>query len=117
MASGEAAMAYSRGAVERAMKVQEVILRAIDGKLTWIPAADPVAQAGPGRRRAAAARALSRALSGVQRPAFPPTRAAPAWRALLLCVREESPARRRPRRQAPAPRPASAAPRAARLLR
>src|SRR6267143_4198591 len=40
MASGEAAMAYSRGAVERAMKVQEVILRAIDGKLTWIQAAD-----------------------------------------------------------------------------
>ena len=33
-------MAYSRGAVERAMKVQEVILRAIDGKLTWVQAAD-----------------------------------------------------------------------------
>jgi len=33
-------MAYLRGAVERAMKVQEVILRAIDGKLTWIQAAD-----------------------------------------------------------------------------
>jgi transposase len=40
MASGEEAMAYSRGAVERAMKVQEVILRAIDGKLTWVQAAD-----------------------------------------------------------------------------
>src|SRR6058998_4435500 len=40
MASGEGAMAYSRGAVERAMKVQEVILRAIDGKLTWVQAAD-----------------------------------------------------------------------------
>src|SRR5207249_2521020 len=36
----EEAMAYSRGAVERAMKVQEVILRAIDGKLTWVQAAD-----------------------------------------------------------------------------
>src|SRR5882762_11186219 len=40
VASGEEAMAYSRGAVERAMKVQEVILRAIDGKLTWVQAAD-----------------------------------------------------------------------------
>src|SRR6267143_3073478 len=40
VASGEAAMAYSRGAVARAMKVQEVILRAIDGKLTWVQAAD-----------------------------------------------------------------------------
>ena len=33
-------MAYSCSAVERAMKVQEVILRAIDGKLTWVQAAD-----------------------------------------------------------------------------
>ncbi len=33
-------MAYSCRAVERAMKVQEVILRAIDGKLTWVQAAD-----------------------------------------------------------------------------
>src|SRR6266576_6966110 len=40
VASGEEAMAYSRGALERAMKVQEVILRAIDGKLTWVQAAD-----------------------------------------------------------------------------
>jgi hypothetical protein len=38
--SGERVMAFSRGAVERAMKVQEVILRAIDGKLTWAQAAD-----------------------------------------------------------------------------
>jgi len=33
-------MAYSLGAVERAMKIQEVILRALDGKLTWLQAAD-----------------------------------------------------------------------------
>ena len=33
-------MAYSLGAVERAMKVQEVILRAVDGQLTWLQAAD-----------------------------------------------------------------------------
>lgn len=33
-------MTYPCGAVERAMKVQEVILRAIDGKLTWPQAAD-----------------------------------------------------------------------------
>src|SRR5437016_14403093 len=40
MAPEEVAMAYSLGAVERAMKIQEVILRAIDGKLTWLQAAD-----------------------------------------------------------------------------
>jgi len=33
-------MAYSRGAVERAVKMQKVILWAIDGKLTWVQAAD-----------------------------------------------------------------------------
>src|SRR5947207_6631682 len=40
MATEEVAMAYPPGAVERAMKVQEVILRALDGKLTWLQAAD-----------------------------------------------------------------------------
>src|SRR5881392_2238799 len=40
MAAEEVAMAYSLGAVERATKVQEVILRALDGKLTWLQAAD-----------------------------------------------------------------------------
>src|SRR5262247_468882 len=33
-------MAYPVGAVERAMKVQEVILRALSGQLTWPQAAD-----------------------------------------------------------------------------
>jgi len=33
-------MAYAPGAVERAMKVQEVILRALSGQLTWPQAAD-----------------------------------------------------------------------------
>lgn len=33
-------MAYALGAVERAMKVQEVIVRALAGKLTWLQAAD-----------------------------------------------------------------------------
>ena len=33
-------MAYAPGAVERAMKVQEVLLRAIAGQLTWIQAAE-----------------------------------------------------------------------------
>jgi len=33
-------MAYPPGAVERAMKVQEVILRALDGKLSWLQAAE-----------------------------------------------------------------------------
>ena len=33
-------MAYAAAAVERAMKMQEVILRALAGTLTWIQAAD-----------------------------------------------------------------------------
>ena len=33
-------MAYPLGAVERAMKVQEVVLRTLDGKLSWLQAAD-----------------------------------------------------------------------------
>jgi transposase len=40
MAPEEVAMAYPPGAVERAMKVQEVILRAIAGQLSWIQAAE-----------------------------------------------------------------------------
>lgn len=33
-------MAYAAGAVERAMKVQEVLLRAVTGQLSWIQAAE-----------------------------------------------------------------------------
>src|SRR5262247_2611836 len=33
-------MAYAVGAVERAMKIQEVILRALSGQLSWVQAAD-----------------------------------------------------------------------------
>ncbi len=33
-------MAYTPGAMERAMKVQEIILRALSGQLTWLQAAD-----------------------------------------------------------------------------
>ena len=33
-------MAYPHRAVERAMKVQEVIMRALAGQLTWLQAAD-----------------------------------------------------------------------------
>src|SRR5215472_3368045 len=40
MGTEEVPMAYALGAVERAMKVQEVILRALAGKLTWLQAAD-----------------------------------------------------------------------------
>jgi hypothetical protein len=40
MAIEEVAMAYPPGAVERAMKVHEVILRALDGQITWIQAAE-----------------------------------------------------------------------------
>src|SRR2546426_601885 len=51
MAAEEVAMAYSLGAVERAMKVQEVILRAVDGKLTWLQAADILGRSARGRHR------------------------------------------------------------------
>src|SRR5919201_4773864 len=40
MATEEVAMAYPPGAVERAMKVQDVIVQALAGKLTWLQAAD-----------------------------------------------------------------------------
>jgi hypothetical protein len=40
MATEEVAMAYPLDAVERAMKVREVILQALAGKLTWLQAAD-----------------------------------------------------------------------------
>jgi hypothetical protein len=40
MATEEVAMAYPPGAVERAMKAHEVIMRALDGQLTWIQAAE-----------------------------------------------------------------------------
>src|SRR5262249_59198382 len=40
LATREVAMAYTSGAVERAMKAQEVILRALAGTLTWIQAAE-----------------------------------------------------------------------------
>src|SRR6185503_1510331 len=40
MATEEVAMPYPPGAVERAMKVHEVIMRALDGQLTWIQAAE-----------------------------------------------------------------------------
>src|SRR5260370_33804917 len=40
MATEEVAMAYPSGAVERAMKVHEIIMRALDGQLTWIQAAE-----------------------------------------------------------------------------
>src|SRR5437867_9245348 len=91
-------------------------------KASWIaggrsPAANPVAQARPGRRRAASPRALSRAVSGLQCPALPPARPAPAWGALLLRLREEGAADCWPGGQAAAARSAPAAPRAAPLLR
>src|SRR6266702_6343425 len=40
MTTEEVAMVYPAGAVERAMKAHEVIMRALDGQLTWIQAAE-----------------------------------------------------------------------------
>ena len=38
---------YPSSAVERAMKVQEVILRAIDGRLKWDPSRRDLGDLGP----------------------------------------------------------------------
>ncbi len=40
-------MAYLARAVERAMKIQEVILRALSGQLTWLQAADILGRTSP----------------------------------------------------------------------
>jgi len=40
MVAEEVTMSYPPSAVERAMKVQEVILRALSGQLTWLQAAE-----------------------------------------------------------------------------
>src|SRR5260370_32568142 len=40
VATEEVAMLYPHGAVERAMKAHEVIMRAVDGQLTWMQAAE-----------------------------------------------------------------------------
>jgi len=44
-------MVYVAGAVERAMKVQEVILRALSGQLTWLQAADVLGRSPRSIRR------------------------------------------------------------------
>ena len=51
-------MAYPVGAVERAMKLQEVILRALSGQLTWLQAADILGRSPRSIRRCAGVRAL-----------------------------------------------------------
>ena len=40
LATEEVAMPFTREAGERAMRVHEVILRALSGELTWLQAAD-----------------------------------------------------------------------------
>ena len=42
-------MVFAAAAVERAMKMQEVILRALSGALTWLQAADTNTSAAPRR--------------------------------------------------------------------
>src|SRR5215470_9442524 len=119
MAIGEVAMAYAPGAVERAMKVQEVIVQAIAGKLTWIQAAEILG---------CSARTIRRYRWRLERDGYDglfdrrrrlpsPTRPPRAWRALLLCLRQEGPAERGLGAHTPAPRPAPSPPRAARVLR
>src|SRR6266536_3166536 len=51
MSTEEVLMVYPRSAVERAMKGQEVIVRALAGKLTWLQAADILGRSPRGIRR------------------------------------------------------------------
>src|SRR5688500_19659070 len=51
MAPEGVAMVYPLGAVERAMKVREVILQALAGKLTWIHAAEILGRSARSIRR------------------------------------------------------------------
>jgi hypothetical protein len=51
MAPEGVAMAYPLGAVERAMKVRDVILQALGGKLTWLQAADILGRSPRSMRR------------------------------------------------------------------
>ena len=51
MASEGDAMAYPLGAVERAMKVREVILQALAGKLTWLQAGEILGRSDRSMRR------------------------------------------------------------------
>src|SRR5678816_3334184 len=51
MAPEGVAMAYPLGAVERAMKVRDVILQALAGKLTWIQAAEILGRSARSIRR------------------------------------------------------------------
>jgi hypothetical protein len=90
MASGEEAMAYLRGAVERAMKVQEVILRAIDGKLTWGQAADILGYSPRTIRRIASCPRSTPSSAG-RRPTPPPPLSPSGASDLdqILCVEEE----------------------------
>jgi hypothetical protein len=136
-------MAYVLGAVERAMKVRDVILQALAGKLTWIQAADilgrsarsirrlrlkferygvdelyaALPQAGAGGRGAATAHLADVEALIVLPVPLSPDRAPQARGALRLCLREEGAPRRRARRQTPPARPASAPPGAPALLR
>jgi hypothetical protein len=50
------AMAYPLGAVERAMKVRDVILQALAGKLTWIQAGEILGRSARSMRRMRARR-------------------------------------------------------------
>ena len=88
-------MLYAAAAVERAMKIQQVIVRALSGAITWLQAADilgvdprsvrrwraryeaggpvaPIAPPGAGAGSAAHSAPLSRALCGLERPSLLP---------------------------------------------
>jgi hypothetical protein len=51
MAPEGVAMVYPLGAVERAMKVRDVVLQALAGKLTWIQAAEILGRSARSIRR------------------------------------------------------------------
>jgi len=110
-------MLYPLGAAERAMKVHEIIMRALDGQLTWIQAAEILGRSPrsirrlrrklqrdgydglfdrrrqvpspkrPRGRRPTSAGALPRSLPRLQRPRLPLLRPPPALCPLLLRLR------------------------------
>src|SRR5256885_15469143 len=70
-------MVFAAAAVERAMKVQEVIMRALSGALTWLQAADILGIDPRSLRRWRARYQAHRVLGLYDRRPLPPPRQAP----------------------------------------
>src|SRR5437870_12542171 len=71
-------MVLAAAAVERAMKRQEVLMRALSGKLTWLQAADILGMEPRSLRRWRARFAAGGAIALYDRPPLPSAPKAPA---------------------------------------